>query len=243
MDDIDAHLVIDWTLVRFYNTVMGLAAGAAIASLGRIAWALVRITRIDPRGWAINLLVLGFILFPTGLHMTLTWPLAPMGSADNIAFGEPTLVLGALCIGLGFYFWRQAAEITGAQSPLVHVATDLRHLRFLLIGVGLALIAIAAAGPTWHLYTAPPEEPIAGLEAVLGVPYLTTYAISGLWAAIGVIAVFTPFTIDRIAREDGQITRLDLIGIGALTLLGIALMLMSAAVYFTHIGMVLNTAA
>lgn len=243
MDAIDAHLVIDWTVVHFYNTVMGLAAGAALASFARIAWSLVRETRIDPRGWAISLLVLGLVLFPTGLHMTLTWPLAPMGSADNIAFGEPSLVLGALCLVLGFYFWRQAAAISEAEPALVHVTRDLRHLRFVLIGIGLALLSIAAAGPVWHLYTAPPEEPIAGLEAVLGVPYMTTYVFSGLFAAIGVVAVLTPFVMDRLSVPGARITRVHLIGILVMGALGVLLLAMSAAVYLTHIGMVLNTAA
>lgn len=95
---VDSHLVIDWTQVHFCNTVMGLAAGAALATLAGIGRRLLARRRIDPRGWAISIGVMGVVFFATGLHMTRTWPLAPTGSPDNIAFGEPTLVLGILLL-------------------------------------------------------------------------------------------------------------------------------------------------
>ncbi|MFV0426424.1 MAG: DUF981 family protein [Beutenbergiaceae bacterium] len=104
VDGLVEALVIDWSRIKFYNTVMSLAAGSILAILGSTMLVLLRRERVHPRGWAIGLGISGAIAYSAGLHLTLTWPLAPQYAADNISFGEPTLVVGAIGLGLAFLF-------------------------------------------------------------------------------------------------------------------------------------------
>ena len=110
-------LVINWENLPTYNTIMALAAGAALISLAKMVKDLLEKKRINPLGWAINLGVLGLILFTTGLHMTLTWPLAPDFPYDNIVFGEPSLALGVMALAMAIYFWTQREKIISEQQP------------------------------------------------------------------------------------------------------------------------------
>lgn len=75
-----------------YNTVIAVATRAALLSLAAIGKSLINNTKVNPKGWAMNLFTLAFILVPTGLHMTVTWSFGKYFPFDNIIFGEPTLV-------------------------------------------------------------------------------------------------------------------------------------------------------
>jgi Protein of unknown function (DUF981) len=77
---------------------MAVAAGAGLILLVRF---LAQITAGQrtwrPEGWALAFGVVGFILTTTGLHLTLTLPLAASGfPLDNIIFGEPSRVEAVL---------------------------------------------------------------------------------------------------------------------------------------------------
>src|SRR5579875_778031 len=183
-------LVIDWTQMPTYNTIMAVAAGAGLCSIAQTIKKAAEKKQLNPEGWAINFGVLGLILFVTGLHMTLTWPMAKYFPFDNIIFGEPSLALGALLLALAFYCWKRADRIASADAPIVIMASNFRHLHYFLYGLGLACVAIAFAGVIFQLFAAPPEEPITGLFA--HQPILEATAISGLYALIGISALLMP---------------------------------------------------
>src|SRR4051794_10114077 len=86
-----AALVIDWTQMPTYNTIMSVAAGTGLLSLVWFARDLARDREVDVEPWALAFAVPGFILVATGLHMTLTWPFAKYFPFDNIIFGETSL--------------------------------------------------------------------------------------------------------------------------------------------------------
>ncbi|MCB0691270.1 MAG: DUF981 family protein [Saprospiraceae bacterium] len=198
------HLVIDWSHLKFYNTIMAVSSGAALASISMVLTSLVQGTKITPRGWGINFLALGIILLGTGMHMTLTWPLAPMYAFDNISFGEPVFVLGAITFMLGFYYWKQTDNLLRSDQALKIVAGDILNFKFILYGIGYGLVGIGLAGLVFGLFTAPIEEPVVGLEALLPYPlnYLSTVFVSMIWASIGVCAIYTPALLNYYAYPD-----------------------------------------
>ncbi|MFV0251903.1 MAG: DUF981 family protein [Beutenbergiaceae bacterium] len=173
--------------------------------------------------------------------MTLTWPLAPQYAADNISFGEPTLIVGALGLGLAFYFWKQAEAIVSADDADALIAGDIRSLRFLLYAIGLGLISIGAAGPVWGLYTAPPEEPLVGIFAAVGFPWVFSWVFFIVYAATGVLALMTPSVLNQMPTPGAVASKRDLFVAKGIVSMGGVYLAMAAGVYFTHIGMVLNT--
>lgn len=118
----DSGLIIDWVSMPTYNTIMALATGAVLMSFAKIGQQLFKNQHINPLGWSINLGILGVLLFTTGLHMTLTWPLAKYFPFDNIVFGEPTLALGTIAFGLSFYFYKTRNQITKSVKPFEEIA-------------------------------------------------------------------------------------------------------------------------
>src|SRR5690625_7231213 len=101
----EGGLKIDWAQMPTYNTVMAVAAGVALVGLVLFARELLKDpVAVNTDGWALNFGVLGLILFPTGLHMTLTWPLAAGGFPfDNIIFGETSLALSVFLLAVELY--------------------------------------------------------------------------------------------------------------------------------------------
>src|SRR5690625_7361721 len=83
--------MIDWTTMPTYNTIMSLAAGAGLLALVLFVRDLLRPHAEDPvstDGWALTFGSLGVILTLTGLHMSLTCPMASGGFAfDTVFFG------------------------------------------------------------------------------------------------------------------------------------------------------------
>ena len=134
-------MFVDYLTVMLINLVAGLLL---------LALHLVAFIERSPKKLAPGFLLTGTIGAATGLHMTLTWPLP---GVHNIAFGEMSLLFGALfffaglallrdwdLLGLGIYavLAGVAAVVVGArildkgltQQPLV------TFLGFLLAGVG-----------------------------------------------------------------------------------------------------------
>ncbi len=233
-------LVIDWTQMPTYNTIMAVAAGSGLCSIAQTARRAAEKKQINPEGWTINFGILGSILFLTGLHMTLTWPMAKYFPFDNIIFGEPSLAFGALLLGLAFYCWKKADRIRKAEMPLAEMAVNLRHLRYFLYGLGLALIAIGFAGVTFQLFAAPPEEPITGLFA--DYPMLEATAISGLYALVGISALLIPGLLNQFAEQyRGAYTRKQKLVYVLLMVDGLVWIGFGALNFFTHIGLIVNT--
>ncbi len=235
-------LVIDWTQMPTYNTIMALAAGAGLLSLVSLAREIQARRPVQPEGWALNFGVLGFLLTLTGAHMTLTWPFARYFPFDNIIFGEPSLAFGVLLLALAFYLWKRSERLRASTDLLAEVVTVFRPLTFLVVGLGLSLIAIAAAGIAFRLFAAPPEEPISGRFAAY--PWVEAIFMSGLFGLVGVGALLLPLALRQAARDPATRTSglARLLGV-VMGLAGLAFLLFGALNYFTHIGLIIHTMA
>jgi hypothetical protein len=140
-------LKIDWAQMPTYNTLMAVAAGAALLLLVGLGHRLGKGHPTEPDGWALAFGVLGLILTATGLHMTLTWPLAGQGfPADNVIFGEPALAFGVMLLAASGYLWRRGAEVLSGPDPQAGAARVAGPLSLFVLGMGLACFGIAAAG-------------------------------------------------------------------------------------------------
>lgn len=232
-------LKINWAEMPTYNTIMALAAGVGLLLIVAFGWQLMKGWPIATEGWAVAFAVLGAILFVTGLHMTLTWPLAPGGFAfDNIIFGEPSLAFGALMLGAALVLWRRGAlfaeaSLEGGAMRTERVRRLAWPLSIFVFALGLACFGIAAAGWTYTLFAAPPQEPISG--AFAEYPLIEATFISGLYVLVGIGAVLAPFALIRLNR-----VLLAIIGV-AWAIAGIVFTLFGALNYFTHIGLIVHT--
>ncbi|MFB8764616.1 DUF981 family protein [Nocardiopsis alba] len=231
---VEGGLRIDWATMPTYNTVMALAAGAGLILVVALGRALLQGRRIVPDGWALAFAALGLLLTTTGLHMTLTWPLAAGGFPfDNIIFGEPSLVFGVLLLVASFYLWKRGDDLNGRERPVEHAARVAGPVSVLIFGIGLASFGIAAAGWAFTLFAAPPQEPISGVFGAY--PWLEATFISGLYVLVGIGAVLFPFALRALGGPLWTV-----IGI-VWGIAGIAFLLFGALNYYTHIGLVINT--
>lgn len=229
------ELKIDWTKMPTYNTIMAVAAGVGlllVVALGRRLLSGQVPDHFD--GWALAFGVLGLILTATGLHMTLTWPLAGQGFPfDNIVFGEPSLAFGVLMLAAAVYLWFRGVLLAAALDRLGVLARTAGPVSLFVLGMGLGCFGIAAAGWTYTLFVAPPQEPISG--AFASMPLLEATFISGLYVLVGLGAVLFPFALrargGRLATAVGVCWGLA----------GLAFTLFGALNYFTHIGLIINT--
>jgi len=231
-------LVIDWTQMPTYNTIMSVAAGAGLLTLVWFAWSLQksRVGSLD--GWALAFGTPGIIMFATGLHMTLTWPFAKYFPFDNIIFGEPSLAFGIVLLAAALFLWKRGHLVEASDDMGARLAATVRPLSILIIGLGLSLIAIMFAGLIFQLFAAPPEEPITG--AFADYPWLEATAMSGLFGITGVGAILFPFALNTFGTGK-KITAIQwVVGI-ILGAAGIALLLFGALNFFTHVGLIVNT--
>ncbi|GAA1219551.1 DUF981 domain-containing protein [Rhodoglobus aureus] len=234
----DQGLVIDWTQMPTYNTIMAVAAGAGLLSLVLFARKLMAGAEVDFRGYSANFGVLGLILTITGAHMTLTWPFAAYFPFDNIIFGEPSLAFGVLLLAASFVLWRRAAVLEESADAARTVARTAEPLGVLIFGLGLALVGIAAAGVAFQLFVAPPEEPISGYFSQW--PWVEITFMSGLFALVGLGALLFPFATRTFAVRSTP-TKVQWVAGVSLALGGIAFLLFGALNFFTHIGLIVNT--
>jgi len=234
-------LTIDWANMPTYNTIMSIAAGAGllgIVVLARQLW--TKPQDVSAEGWSLAFGALGAILTTTGLHMTLTWPLAAGGFPfDNIIFGETSLGFGVLLLAASFYLWRRGVDALSGPAPLAALARIAQPISVFVGGLGLALFGIAVAGVKYQLFAAPPEEPISGEFA--DWPLVEAIFMSGLFALIGIGAVLFPFVVTSLKRGSTVLTLpMRLTGV-VWGITGIAFVLFGALNYFTHIGLIVNT--
>lgn len=184
-----------------YNTLQGLSAAAALLLLPVLAREVRRPGRGSLEGWGWAYAALGLVLFLTGLHMSLTWPLQNVPAevvphccaADNITFGEPSVFFGAVLLlgGLALVRVESAAGRMGTPSdPL----TVLRPLAYVAAFGGLSLFAIALGGAYYGMWTAPAAEPVAG--AFKGTIIETAF-VTACYVLSGIAAVLAPFVPER----------------------------------------------
>ena len=243
-----------------YNTIMAVSVGLGLVMLALLGYRLASGGTVRRRGWAVAFAVLGGILVLTGGHMTLTWPLSGPTAFDNIAFGETSLGMGAILLGVAFLIgsdrsWRllgdrtapppattaEAAadvvpdELTAAHWP--RLASLLQPLSWFGAVMGLALIAIAFVGPIYEPWEAPPQEPISG--EFTDVEWLENWFLALLYAGVGVGAILTPFALAR--RTIGGARGLLRVIAALFAITGIVWTLFGAMNYYTHIGLTINT--
>ncbi|HEX5512751.1 MAG TPA: DUF981 family protein [Actinomycetales bacterium] len=257
----DGGLKIDWAKMPTYNTIMAVAVGAGLIGLVLLGRELLHAQEdVSTDGWGLAFGALGLILFTTGLHMTLTWPLAAGGFPfDNIIFGETSLAFGVLLGASGLYLWRRGPSLVGrgadaSEDVTAGVATGARRavpdpvttlaraawpISIFIAGMGLGLFGIAAAGIRYQLFAAPPQEPISG--AFADYPLIEAIFMSGLIALVGLGAVLFPFAVRSLARPEGRRTALLTVIGWAWGIAGVVLGLFGALNYFTHIGLIINT--
>lgn len=228
-------LKIDWAQMPTYNTVMSVAAGAGLLMVVGLMRRLGDPDRpLGAEGRAMGFAVVGAVLTLTGLHMTLTWPLAAGGFPfDNVIFGEPSLAFGVLLLFAAFYLWRRAEALEDDPDRFATIASAAGPVSIFVLGMGLACFGIAAAGVGYELFAAPPEEPISGEFA--DHPMIEAVFISGLYALVGLGAVLFPLAL-RPGRR--AVTAVVLV---VWFLAGLAFLLFGALNYFTHIGLIVNT--
>lgn len=229
---------LDWSQVPMYNTVMSVAAGAALLSIVWLGWQLQRKKPVHYEGTAMNFAALGLILTITGAHMSLTWPLGLIAAYDNIIFGEPSLAFGVLLLVGAVLLWRQRTQEQDAARA--GIARAVHPLAIFIIGMGLALGAIAFAGLTFQLFAAPPEEPISGAFAEW--PWVEAIFMSGLFGVTGIGAIFFPFAAAQLAESTERTVVQRITGI-TLGLTGLGFLLFGAMNFFTHVGLIVNTSA
>ena len=233
-----ARLVIDWTQMPTYNTIMSVAAGAGLLSLVMFARQLIADSEINLESWAIAFAVPGFILAVTGIHMTLTWPMAKYFPFDNIVFGETSFGFGVLLLASAFYLWKRGDAAAASGDTARYLVRAAQPLSLFVLGMGLSLIAIAAAGMYNKLFAAPPEEPISGMFA--NYPWIEATFISGMFGLVGLGAVLFPFALREFASGSRSTALQKLIG-GVWALTGLGFFLFGALNFFTHIGLIVNT--
>lgn len=246
MQTADKGLKIDWANMPTYNTIMAVAAGVGLLTLVLFARELIRSPReLSTDGWALNFGVLGLILSTTGLHMTLTWPLAAGGFPfDNIIFGETSLGFGVLLLAAALYLWRRGAGLIerAAQEPAsaLRAAARVAGPLSAFIGfLGLSMLAIGSAGIRYKLFAAPAQEPISG--AFADHPMIEATFMSLLLALVGIGAIAFPFAVRAVrGRVDTTAVALRITG-WSWAVAGVVFALFGAMNFFTHIGLIVNT--
>lgn len=230
-------LVIEWTQMPTYNTIMSVAAGAALLSVVWLGRGLQRGRPVRLEGYAITFLVLGAILTITGAHMTLTWPLAKYFPFDNVIFGEPSLGFGILLLGSAILLWRRK-DLPNTEDRGGEIASVIAPLGVVIVGFGLALGAIAFAGLIFQLFAAPPEEPISGAFAQW--PWMEATFMSGMFGVTGIGAVLFPLALRGFHTGSQRTAWQWIVGV-CIGLPGLGFLLFGALNFFTHIGLIINT--
>ena len=233
------HLIIDWAQLPTYNTIMALLVGVSLISLAKVGKELAANQVPNPKGWSINFGVLGLILFATGLHMTLTWPLAKYFPFDNIIFGETTLAIGTLNLALAFYFSKNSSEILTSEKPLQLISSHLKSLNILFYALALMLTALFFAGVNFQFFAAPKEEPISGYFADL--PWLEAWGLSSVFLGIGICSALTAYFFNKASKLNFEISLLDKLCYIGFMITGWFMLLFGALNYYTHIGLILHT--
>lgn len=215
-----------------YNTLQGFGAAAALLLLPVFVRDLrARQAALSLAGWGWTFAALGLVLFTTGLHMSLTWPLQNVPdelvqhccAADNIVFGEPSVLFGALLLVAGIGLVRLDR---GTPVEADEVRRFARPLAFAAALAGLTLVPIAMAGIVYGMWTAPEAEPVAGAfkDTILETAYVATCYL--LTAVAAVLAPFVP-SRPRAAR----------VAAAASVLAGLGWLAITLSSYFGHVAL------
>lgn len=230
----------DWSLSPTYNTIMAVAAGAALVMLVRFVhdlWSSKEPNERNIEGYAFGFGVLGFIMTATGLHMTLTWPIKGL-PWDNIIFGETSLGFGVLVGATSIYLWKNRDSLRTVPDPVTKLADLTRPIALFIVGLGLALVGIGLAGLIWQFFVAPPEEPISGWFA--DWPMVEAVFMAALFWLVALGALLFPWLVSKgsVGSRPGTVHR---VAGWSWLVAGVVLFLFGAMNFFTHIGLIYKT--
>ncbi|MFG1995210.1 DUF981 family protein [Actinoplanes sp. NPDC048988] len=219
-----------------YNTLIGVAAGAALILVPRY-WAWLRNERMptplvrapaDHNGWAAAFGVLGLVLTGLGGAMTITHPLAEAKPYIDTIFGEPALLLGVLLLAAAWRISRTAPAFAPDRLPdtIGPVGVIVFLLGLVMTWCTLAILRFDV------ISAAPAEEPITGLLHQYPAIENTFFAI--LYGAAALGCLLFPFAARPGSHRSWQILY------WVWTVAGIGFALFSAMNFYTHTGMVVN---
>jgi hypothetical protein len=220
-----------------YNTLIGVAAGAALILVPRY-WAALRNDRmplrlvhapVDHGGWAAVFAVLGLLLTGLGFTMTITHPLAEAKPYIDTIFGEPALMLGILLLAAAWRAGRTKPALDPDRLPemLAPAGVIVFLLGVVLVWCTLAIVRFDV------ISAAPAEEPITGLLHHYPVIENTFFA-AVLYGPAALGCLLFPFAAKRGSRYTWHVLY------WAWTIAGIGFALFSAMNFYTHTGMVMN---
>ena len=145
--------MIDYVALMLLNMTAGFVVLAFFLLMG---------LQGDRKRWVAPFAMVGLVAFLCGLHMIFTWPLP---GAYNSAFGETSVMLGVICLGIALSLakeWNPAPiAIYGILAGLAAVILGVRIMNlkmtmqpqlsgvgFILSGLGGILAALAFCAPT-----------------------------------------------------------------------------------------------
>lgn len=205
-----------------YNTLMGVLAGTGMLLTVHLVanhppLSQRELQQDKARGYGAAYLVLGIPLAVLAGAMTLTWPLH-VNPPINIAFGEPSLMLGILMTVAGFTLSRNESF---SLNPI--------PIGIIVMVVGVMLLVIASAIFSYNLVgDAPPQEPITGqFKGWENTTFGLAYALAGFGCLLLPRAMRGPLVIRKLC-------------VAFLGLSGFFFLAFSLLNYRTHIGFLIN---
>lgn len=203
---------------------MGVCAGTILLLVADLVRRTARGGPDEPgRLYGPALLALGIPLTGLSAHMALTWPLT-VNPPINVAFAEPSLLLGVLATLAGALLTRLSDK-----SFQIHLSL-LLPVQWVVFVVGLVLATISSAIFSYDLVgDAPPQEPITGqFQGWENTFFGVIYALAALGCLLAPWMKLTSYT------------RVTHVMIWCWQLAGVAFLLFSVLNYRTHIGLLIN---
>jgi hypothetical protein len=221
-----------------YNTLVGLAAGAALILVAAFFNRLSSGSELRPDGFALSFGATGFILTLLGATISVMWPYTKVLHA-NIMMGEPALAFGVSLVAASFFLWRRSeifqdleAENEKSERAIGYLRAVLRPVSVWIFAMGLMMASLAVAILYYKLGTAPPQEPLSGR---FSQSIVEPIFLSLLWGLTALGALLFPVGVRTWNR---QILKTSVVCWG---IAGVLFVLFSAMNYFTHIGLLMNT--
>lgn len=217
------------------NTIMAIAAGIGLIGFAVFLGKLRGHDSIESEGWAGLFGTTGLILTIMGAAVTIAWPYGVGETAyANIAFGEPSLVFGVICLFTSVYLWRNRTLFAGpTKESAAHVVRAMKPAGILVFVTGLMMAALAISWLRYQLGAAPSFEPISGLFS--NYPWFEASFLFLLWGVVAAGCLLFPLGLKK-ATGSVMKTVIVLWMIG-----GIVFSLFGAMNFYTHIGDFYNT--